>query len=61
MDGALVRDSLEDCRPFSDGGVYLDFPGFFEDREAMLETTFGGQWKRLEGLQGTWDPESLFL
>jgi hypothetical protein len=38
---AWVRDSLDDMRQFSDGSVYLNFPGFPEDMDATMESTFG--------------------
>ncbi len=57
---AWVRDCVDDMRQYSDGSVYLNFPGFFEDRDEMLETTFGGAYERLESVKREWDPTGLF-
>jgi len=38
---AWVRDSLDDMREFSEGSVYLNLPGFLEDMDATMESTFG--------------------
>ncbi|ELY27137.1 FAD linked oxidase domain-containing protein [Natrialba magadii ATCC 43099] len=63
QDGANVewaRDCLDDMRQFSDGSVYLNFPGFYEDSDEMLETTFGDAYDRLVALKNEYDPTNLF-
>ena len=63
QDGAnveWVRDCLADMSQFSDGAVYVNFPGFFEDADEMLETTFGDAYDRLVALQDEYDPTGLF-
>ncbi|WP_290815367.1 FAD-binding oxidoreductase [Halovivax sp.] len=55
-----VRDCLDDMRQFSDGSVYLNFPGFYEGGEEMLETTFGDAYDRLVALKAEYDPTNLF-
>ncbi|WP_226013246.1 FAD-binding oxidoreductase [Halomicrobium salinisoli] len=55
-----VRDCLDDMRQFSDGSVYLNFPGFFEDGDEMMETTFGPAYERLVALQEEYDPTNQF-
>lgn len=57
---AWVRDCLEDMRQFSDGAVYLNFPGFLEDNDATMETTFGGAYERLVAVKDAYDPTNLF-
>ncbi|MDQ2052192.1 FAD-binding oxidoreductase [Natronolimnohabitans sp. A-GB9] len=57
---AWARDCLDDMRQFSDGSVYLNFPGFYEDSDEMLETTFGDAYDRLVALKGEYDPTSFF-
>jgi hypothetical protein len=57
---AWARDCLDAMRQFSDGSVYLNFPGFYEDREEMLETTFGDAYDRLVALKNEYDPTNLF-
>ena len=55
-----ARECLDEMRQFSDGSVYLNFPGFFEDSDEMMETTFGDAYDRLVALQNEYDPTSLF-
>ena len=57
---AWVRDCLEDMRQYSDGSVYLNFPGFLEDNDTMLEATFGATYERLQTVKDEWDPENVF-
>ncbi|WP_435348792.1 FAD-binding oxidoreductase [Haloarchaeobius sp. HRN-SO-5] len=55
-----VRDCLDDMRQFSDGSVYLNFPGFLEESDEMVRTTFGPAYERLVALKDEYDPENLF-
>jgi FAD/FMN-containing dehydrogenase len=55
-----VRDVIEDMRGFSDGSVYLNFPGFLEDNDATMRTTFGSAYERLVALKDEYDPTNLF-
>ena len=55
-----VRDCLNDMRQFSDGSVYLNFPGFLEERDDMMRTTFGPAYQRLVALKDEYDPTNLF-
>ncbi|MFC6718372.1 FAD-binding oxidoreductase [Natrialbaceae archaeon GCM10025810] len=55
-----VRDCLEDLRQFSDGSVYLNFPGFLEGGEDVMRTTFGSTYDRLVALKDEYDPTNLF-
>ncbi len=57
---AWVRDCLDDMRQFSDGSVYLNFPGFHEEGNEMMRTTFGPAYERLVTLKDEYDPENLF-
>jgi FAD/FMN-containing dehydrogenase len=57
---AWVRDCLDDMAAFSDGSVYLNFPGFFEGGEEAMRTTFGSAYERLTTLRETYDPTGLF-
>ena len=53
-----ARDCLDDMEQYSDGSVYLNFPGFYEDSDEMLETTFGDAYDRLIALKHEYDPEN---
>ncbi|WP_339106160.1 FAD-binding oxidoreductase [Haloterrigena salinisoli] len=55
-----VRDCLEDMRQFSDGSVYLNFPGFLEEGDDMMRSTFGPAYERLVALKDEYDPTNLF-
>ncbi|WP_276253062.1 FAD-binding oxidoreductase [Halomontanus rarus] len=55
-----VRDCLDDMRQFSDGSVYLNFPGFLEEGDDMMRTTFGPTYERLVTLKDEYDPTNLF-
>lgn len=45
---------------FSDGSVYLNFPGFFEEGEDIMRTTFGPTYDRLVALKDEYDPTNFF-
>ena len=45
---------------FSDGSRYLNFPGFQEEGQAMMRTSFGPQYARLAALKAKYDPTNLF-
>lgn len=55
-----VRDCLDDMRQFSDGSVYLNFPGFLEDNDELMETTFGPAYDRLVAVKDRYDPTNFF-
>ncbi len=55
-----VRDCLDDMRQFSDGSVYLNFPGFLEEGDDMMRSTFGPAYERLVALKDEYDPTNLF-
>lgn len=57
---AWARESLAAMRPWSRGGAYLNFPGFGEDREALLRASFGQNYDRLVELKTRYDPGNLF-
>jgi hypothetical protein len=54
-----VRDCLDDMRQFSDGSVYLNFPGFLEEGDEMMRTTFSPAYERLVELKDEYDPTNL--
>ncbi|QIO23509.1 FAD-binding oxidoreductase [Haloarcula sp. JP-L23] len=55
-----VRDCLDDMRQFSDGSVYLNFPGFLEDNDETMAKTFGTAYDRLVAVKDAYDPTNLF-
>lgn len=57
---AWARESLAAMQPFSRGGSYLNFPGFGEEKEAMLRASYGANYDRLVDLKTRYDPGNLF-
>jgi FAD/FMN-containing dehydrogenase len=57
---AWARSVHRDLQPFSDGGNYLNFPGFIEDKEAMLRGAYGQNLGRLQRVKAQYDPHNLF-
>jgi FAD/FMN-containing dehydrogenase len=55
-----VRDLIDAMAPFSDGGRYLNFAGFQEEGDAMMEKAFGANYARLAALKAKYDPENFF-
>jgi FAD/FMN-containing dehydrogenase len=58
---AWARDTVADLQPFSDGGGYLNFPGFFEEGVDQLKASYGERnFERLLALKSELDPDNLF-
>jgi FAD/FMN-containing dehydrogenase len=57
---AWARECFADLRRFSDGGVYLNFPGFYEEGEELLRGAYGDNYERLVVIKNKYDPTNLF-
>lgn len=55
-----TRGCIEQMESFSDGGQYLNFPGFYEKGEEGMRATFGSQYDRLVALKNQYDPTNFF-
>jgi FAD/FMN-containing dehydrogenase len=55
-----ARDLVAAMRPYSRGGLYLNFPGFGEEKEAMLRDAYGANYDRLVAVKSQYDPANLF-
>jgi FAD/FMN-containing dehydrogenase len=44
----------------STGGVYLNFPGLGEEKEALVRAGYGANYERLAELKAKYDPTNLF-
>ena len=56
-----VRGSIAELRPFSSGGAYLNFAGFFEEGDTLLRASFGdANYERLGALKARYDPRNAF-
>ena len=59
---AWARDAVTALEPFSTGGGYLNFPGFFEEGEDLLRASHGERnYERLVELKRRYDPDGLFV
>jgi FAD/FMN-containing dehydrogenase len=57
---AWARESLASMQPYSRGGAYLNFPGFGEEKDALLRATYGGNYDRLVSIKTRYDPDNTF-
>ncbi|MDT8305159.1 MAG: FAD-binding oxidoreductase [Anaerolineae bacterium] len=55
-----VRNFIAAMEPFSDGGRYLNFAGFQEEGDVMMQKSFGANYARLAALKAKYDPSNLF-
>jgi FAD/FMN-containing dehydrogenase len=55
-----ARGVLAAVRPFSRGGSYLNFPGFGEEKDALLREAYGENYDRLVALKTKYDRSNLF-
>jgi FAD/FMN-containing dehydrogenase len=57
---AWARAVFEDLQPFTRGGNYLNFPGFFEDQDHLLRGAYGPNLERLRAIKAHYDPGNRF-
>ncbi len=57
---AWARTIFDDMQPFSSGGNYLNFPGFVENKEALLRGAYGKNLERLMRVKKIYDPDNIF-
>jgi FAD/FMN-containing dehydrogenase len=55
-----ARELVAAMKPFSRGGLYLNFAGFGEEKVAMLRDAYGANYERLVALKTQFDPGNLF-
>jgi len=55
-----VRGCVADMRRFSSGGMYLNFPGFFEEGDNLMHDAFGANYERLAEIKNKYDPTNVF-
>ncbi|WP_420645007.1 FAD-binding oxidoreductase [Candidatus Leptofilum sp.] len=60
MNMRWAQTMLEALRPFSDGSRYLNFAGFQEEGDAMMQDAFADKYQRLAELKAKYDPTNLF-
>jgi len=57
---AFGREYWDAMGRFSTGGLYLNFAGFLEEKEALVRAGFGSNYDRLAQLKAKYDPANLF-
>ncbi len=57
---AWTRAAWASMHRFSSGGLYLNFPGFGEEKEDLLRAAYGPNYERLQSLKAAYDPTNLF-
>jgi FAD/FMN-containing dehydrogenase len=55
-----ARDFWASIDRFSTGGLYLNFAGFGEEKEALVRAGYGSNYDRLAELKAKYDPDNLF-
>jgi hypothetical protein len=55
-----ARTLVEEMKPFSRDGIYLNFPGLMENKEATLQAAYGPHLDRLRAIKAKVDPADLF-
>jgi FAD/FMN-containing dehydrogenase len=57
-----ARELYADLERFSRGGVYLNFPGFADERDSdqMLRDAYAGSFDRLRTVKAKYDPDNVF-
>jgi len=57
---AWTRNVYDTSAPFATDRSYLNFPGFYEDAESMVDNAFGENMGRLRELKKRYDPTNFF-
>lgn len=55
-----ARNVSKNMRRFTKGGSYLNFPGFVEERKALLRGSYGPNLDRLKKIKAKYDPSNHF-
>jgi hypothetical protein len=56
---AWARNTFEDLQQFAHGS-YLNFPGFMEDADKLLQGAYETNYERLLAIKTKYDPDNLF-
>ncbi len=54
-----ARQVIEDLKPYSTGGVYVNYLGVGDD-ESRVPEAFGSNYQRLQAIKQEYDPQNLF-
>jgi FAD/FMN-containing dehydrogenase len=57
---AWAREAWASMQRFASRGIYLNFPGFGEEKEELVRAAYGPNYPRLRVLKARYDPTNLF-
>jgi FAD/FMN-containing dehydrogenase len=57
---AWARGAYAAMQRFNSGGIYLNFPGFGEEKEQLVRAAYGENYDRLAAIKAKYDPTNLF-
>jgi hypothetical protein len=57
---AWTRQTWSSMQRFGQGGLYLNFAGLGEEKEALVRAAYGANYDRLVALKTKYDPRNLF-
>ena len=57
---AWARDAYRSMERFRSSGIYLNFPGFGEEKEDLVRRSYGANYDRLVAVKTKYDPDNLF-
>jgi FAD/FMN-containing dehydrogenase len=57
---AWARDAYTSMSRFQSSGIYLNFPGFGEEKDALVRSAYGLNYDRLVQIKTKYDPDNLF-
>ena len=57
---AWIRGLWEAISRFSNGGVYVNFPGFGENAQKLWRSSYGANYERLAEVKNRYDPTNFF-
>ena len=55
-----AREVLSKLEPYGSGGAYLNFPGFLEEGQQLVQSSHGPNYPRLQALKQRLDPDNVF-
>jgi FAD/FMN-containing dehydrogenase len=57
---AWVRNCVDGLAPFAAPGIYLNFPGFLEEADKLVQDAYGDNLQRLTQVKQKYDPDNFF-
>lgn len=55
-----TRTTWSELRDRTGGGVYVNFAGFGEEKDAISQAAYGRNYERLQQVKATYDPDNFF-